>query len=155
MNILMDEEVNNNIAIVESFVNYCKNNEPDKDFLGKIANKIRNFYSNFSNGDDTEDIDSLYNEIETKYNFSDIEFIDPSDDSDNENLSKIANESPSDNEKESDNEDNIEKVISESARKRLDNFLNENFDSDKIYLYKKKSKVIESLNTFIDQSTMY
>ena len=33
--------------------------------------------------------------------------------------------------------------------------MKENFDPEKIYLYKKKSKVIESLNTFIDQSIMY
>lgn len=154
MNILMDEEVNNNIAIIESFLNYCKNNEPEKKILREIANKIRNFYSNFSDNNDTDDIDGLYNDIETKYNFSDIEFIDPSDDSDNDNLAKLNYESPTENEKESDDDD-IAKVISESAKKRLDNFLNENFDPDNIYLYKKKLKVMKSLNNFIDQSSLY
>lgn len=155
MNIIMNEEVNNNIAIIESFINYCKNNDPDINFLKNIANQIRSFYSHFSNDDDNE-INNLYKDIESKYNFSDIEFIDNSDDSDNDYLTRIENDSPDvEKNKDYDNKDNIYRDISNNAQKRLDEFMSETFDSDKIHLYKKKSNVLKNLNKFVIQSDMY
>ena len=146
----MDNEYENNLTIIESFVNYCKNNEPDKMFVGRIAQQIKLYYSdlNDTNEDSNEGI---------KYNFSDIEFIDnfsdESKESDNESLYNDLNSEP---------EPKIKTEIkynspsvSDSGKKRLNNFLNLDFDSSKIHLYNKKGKVLDSLNTFIDQSQYY
>jgi len=148
MNIFMDNEYENNLTIIESFINYCKINEPDKMFVGRLAQQIKLYYSDLN--ETKED-----NDENIKYNFSDIEFIDnlsdDSKESDNDSLYNNLNSEP---------EPELEKVeysktISNDAKRRLDSFLKLNFDSQKIHLYNKNKKVLESLNIFIDQSDYY
>lgn len=144
----MDNEYENNLTIIESFINYCKINEPDKMFVGRLAQQIKLYYSDLN--ETKED-----NDENIKYNFSDIEFIDnlsdDSKESDNDSLYNNLNSEP---------EPELEKVeysktISNDAKRRLDSFLKLNFDSQKIHLYNKNKKVLESLNIFIDQSDYY
>lgn len=146
----MDNEYENNLTIIESFINYCKNNEPDKMFVGRLAQQIKLYYSDLN--ETKED-----NDENMKYNFSDIEFIDnlsdDSKESDNDSLYNDLNSEP-ETEPESEKVE-YSKNISNDAKRRLDNFLKLDFDSQKIHLYNNNKKVLEILNIFIDQSDYY
>lgn len=160
----MENELQDNLTIIESFVNYCKNNNPDRSFVSKLANQIKLHYSEIS------DDSYLYNN-EMKYDFSDIEFIDNNSDksnsTDNESQNDLYNESQNDpynqdefnnsyNEenREEDTEDKEDK-FNESTIKRLEKFLILDYDPKDVYLYNKNPNILKSIENFDNQSAFY
>lgn len=154
----MENELEDNLVIIESFVTYCKNNKVDRYFVSKLANEIKLHYSEISDEND------LYcNEM--KYEFSDIEFIDndSSNSTDNESQNEPYNEdgtgiNNSDDElKEEFKNDSDDETgsFNESTIKRLKNFLIIDYDPKDVYLYNKKPDVIKSLEKFVDQSDLF
>ena len=61
----MENELQDNLTIIESFVNYCKNNNPDRSFVSKLANQIKLHYSEISDdsylyNNEMKNLQSLY-----------------------------------------------------------------------------------------------